>query len=146
MWHGYFGLEDLNLTAPQRQTLRDAIRQFFADNQVPTGQPAQILQIRMSLNGRKVIFEALFDEQFLTVDRFKTFLANTFGVAVGQIANVNSTLDLGGKDSPLITFSRSGTNYIRVVLFGGVGASYEESRVACLAYLNSARAEWDPTP
>ena len=142
-WHGYWALEDLNLSGPQRGTLRDAIVDFFQGNQEATNQPAQILHYRLSLDGRKAIFEAKFNEDYLTVDRFKAFLANTFGVAAGQIGNANSSVTLAGRSTPLITFSRSGTNYIRVALFGGVGATWEQSRNAVLAYLDSARAEWD---
>lgn len=142
-WHGYWTLENLNLNATQRSTLRAAILDYFHDHREPTHQPAELLHTRISLDGSKVILEAKFDESHLTVNRFKQFLANVFNVTVGTIDSTSASVQLAGRATPVITFGRGGTNYIRVALFGGVGATWQQSRDAVIAYLDSARAEWD---
>lgn len=142
-WRGYWALEDLNLTGGQRQTLRNGILQYYQDNQAPTNLPHEMLHWRLSNDGTKAIFEAKFDEDHLTPSRFKAFLGNVFSIDPETINHTNSSITLDKYNTPVVTFSRGGTNYIRVALFGGVGGTWEVSHEPVQAYLNANRGEWD---
>jgi hypothetical protein len=91
---------------------------------------------RTRLDGEAVIFEAVFDEDALTIQAFKARLTAIFGVdAIDH--------SVSGTPTPVITFSKGGTDYIRVVLFGGVGATWQDSGDAARAYLATNSAEWE---
>lgn len=139
-WHGYFALEDLNLNASQRATLVDALRQL---GPASDPQPARLLHWRPRLDGEAAIFEALFQEVNLAVERWKQRLANIFGVDPATIDHTTSIQHFGGGMTPVVTFSRSGVNYLRVALFGGVGAEWNESGDECRGYLALHRDEWE---
>lgn len=139
-WRGYFAIEDLNLNASQRQTLANAIRQH-GDNQSPF--PNRRNHWRISLDETKIIFEAAFNDEDLTVNSFKQKLANIFSVAVGAINNSNSNQTFRTLPTPVVTFSHNSTNYLRMALFGGLTATWEQSRQEALAYLATNKAEWE---
>jgi len=67
-WHGYFAVEDLNLSDAQRDTLVEVLKKLGPDTHP---QPACLNHWRTRLDGDAAIFEALFDGDMLTVDAFK---------------------------------------------------------------------------
>jgi len=77
MWHGYFGVEDLNLSTAQRQVLIGELRSL---GPASDPQPARLCHWRTRLDGQAAIFEALFNENNLTVERFKQRLGSIFSV------------------------------------------------------------------
>jgi len=135
--HFYLGIENLNLNAAQRQTLVDALKALG-----PTSdpQPARLCHWRTRLDGDAAIFEALFNENNLTVTKFKQRLGAIFSVDPGTIDHATQGTQFG----PVVIFSRNGTDYLRFLMFGGVGASWMESGDACRAYLAANQAEWEP--
>lgn len=141
-WHGYFAIENINLNASQRQTLRNEVIGFFQEHQQPTRQPAELLHWRLSLDATKVILEAKFDDALLTVNRFKTFLGNVFSI---DPATIDHNITTPGNNT-VMTLSRNGTDYLRFALFGGVNSTYDESHITVLVYLDNNREEWDETP
>jgi hypothetical protein len=137
-WHGYFALEILNLTDPQRDTLVDAIRSLVHSTR--SRFPQYDLNVRVRPDGDAAIFEAAFNEDNLTVSWFKDRLAAVFEIDPATIDHRTSQTQYG----PVVVFERpSGTDRIRVALFGGVGADWEDSRRACVAYLSDNAAEWE---
>ena len=140
MWHGYFAVEDLNLNESQRATLVDALRALGPRT---ARQPAHLCHWRTRLDGEAAIFEAAFDEDTLTVETFRKRLATIFSVSWVTIGFDTQSVTLDTRPTPVVTFSRSGTDYLRMALFGGPGATWEESRVEVLAYLAAHRAEWE---
>lgn len=138
-WHGYWAIEDLNLNAAQRQTLIGALRQLgpSADS-----QPAHLCHWRTRLDNKAVIFEALFDEDVLTVDAFRQRLGTIFGISWVTIGTDITVYSFSGGNTPVVTFSRSGIDYIRVGLFGGIGATWEESHQEVLGYLANNQLAW----
>jgi len=140
MWHGYFGIEDINLTDNQRDTLIGVLKQLGPDAHP---SPACLNHWRTRLDGDATIFEALFDESLLTVDAFKVRLAAIFGVDPGTIDDDLTIFHFGDGNTPVVVFSRSGTDYLRLALFGGVGATWMESGDECRAYLSLYRDLWD---
>jgi len=138
--HLYFGIENLGLNANQRQTLVQALR---ALGPALNPQPACLCHWRTRLDGQAAIFEALFDEDALTVKAFKRRLSAIFGVAWTTIGSSLSTVTFAERETPVVVFSRSGTDYLRMALFGGPAATWEQSQIECLGYLAANRAEWE---
>lgn len=139
-WHGYLGIENLALNATQRETLIDALKALG-----PTSdpQPARLCHWRTRLDSEAAIFEALFNESSLTVAAFKARLAAIFSIDPATIDHAIQSVSFAGGTTPIATFSRSGTNYLRFALFGGAGASWTESGDECRGYLAANRDEWD---
>jgi hypothetical protein len=139
-WHGYIGIENLNLNATQRQVLVDALKVLG-----PTSdpQPARLCHWRTRLDNEAVIFEALFNEDNLTVARFKGRLGAIFGIDPASIDHTTITRHFADGDTPVVTFSRLGTDYLRFALFGGTGASWQQSGDECRGYLVANREEWE---
>lgn len=90
-----------------------------------------------------MIFEARFNENVLTVDEFKFRLGAIFGVDPATIDHRLQSVTFDSRSTPVATFSHSGTDYLRMALFGGPGATWEQSRIEVLAYLAANRAEWE---
>jgi len=142
--HVYFGIENLNLNASQRQVLVEALRGLG-----PAGdrQPAHLCHWRTRLDGEAAIFEALFDESRITVQAFKNRLGVIFGVDPNSIDQAVSNVTFGARDTAVVTFSRNSTDYLRVAFFGYDGVdwpTWDESRVETLAYLAANQEEWEP--
>jgi hypothetical protein len=139
-WHGYFAIEGLNLNAGQRQVLIDALRSL---GPAMADQPAYLCHWRARLDDRAVLFEAQFDENNLTVDTFRTRLGAIFGVDPSSIDYSLQSTTFSSLPTPVATFSRGGTDYLRMALFGGPGATWGESGDECRAYLAANRAAWE---
>lgn len=139
-WTGYFAIEDLALNAAQRQTLVQALRQL---GPASDSQPARLLHWRTRLDNRAVLFEARFNDENLTVNAFKRRLGAIFGVSWVTIGSRVNNYSFADGTTPVVTFSRGGTDYIRVGLFGGVGADWDQSRREVLGYLATNRNDWE---
>lgn len=136
IWHGYIAIENLALTANQRGKLITALRKL---GPASDRQPERFNHRRTRLDGQAVIFEAAFNDNNISVAGIKGYLANVFGVAASTINHsVNQT-----QYGPVATYERGGTNYLRLVQFGGVGSSWETSRLAAVAYLRANSAAWE---
>jgi len=135
-WHGYIAVEDLALTTPQRAAIVAAFRAFGPGSDP---QPARLNHWRTSLDGSKAIFEAAFNADNLTAARITQFLADAVGVSPDVIDTALTQTARG----PLLTFSAGGTDRMRVLAFGSIGATWEESRQQAVAYLAANIAEWE---
>jgi hypothetical protein len=140
MWHGYFAVEDLNLNASQRQTLVEELCSLGPSSHP---QPACLCHWRTRLDGQAAIFEALFSEAVLTIARFKQRLGAIFGVDPGDIGHDATVLHFGDGDTPVVTFSYGGTDYLRFALFGGLGVEWADSGNEVRAYLKAYSSEWE---
>ena len=134
-WTGYFGIENINLNDTQRGLLVNALK-LFGENDSPF--PNFRNHRRVRLDGDAAIFEARFNEDNLTVVKFKQYLGTIFGVGS---ATINHVLTTPGVNT-VVMFSRNGTNYLRLALFGGIGCTWEESQQAVLAYLRNNQELW----
>lgn len=139
-WHGYFAVENLNLSASQRATLVGVLRQLGPASHP---QPCMRNHRRVRLDGEAVIFEALFNEDDLTVAWFKQRLGAIFDVDPETIDHDLSNVTFVARQTPVVVFSRSGTDYLRMALFGGPGTTWEQSRIEAIGYLAANRAEWE---
>ena len=135
-WHGYFGIENINLNASQKGELVDALK-ALGQNTAP--QPCHRNHRRVRLDSDAVVFEARFNDNNLTVAKFKQYLGTIFSVDPATIDHEITTP--GG--NTVVVFSRGGTDYLRVALFGGIGSDWETSRQACQVYLKANQEEWE---
>ena len=139
MWHGYFAIEDLNLAGTQRDTLIAALKALGPSTHP---SPACLNHWRTRLDGDAAIFEALFDDAALTVDAFKARLGAIFDVDPATIDHTLNLFHFGDGDTPVAVFSRTGTDYLRMALFGGPHATWTESGDECRAYLALYSEQW----
>lgn len=137
--HVYFGIENLELNTTQRNTLVAALQALGSNNE--SVQPAERNHWRIRLDNEAAIFEALFDEDNISIGAMKQFLANIFSVDVSTIDNSTQQTAIG----LLVTFSRLGTDYFRTIAFGydSEWPAWEVSRKAAVAYLRVNMLEWD---
>jgi hypothetical protein len=135
-WIGYFYIEDLGLTATQRQTLVDVLRAWGLRNDSPYPNLRNHWAIRP--DGLAVIFEGSLDADKLTAVWFRAKLAEIFGVALLSITY--STLQT--KYGPVVTFKYNTVNKLRMGIFGGLTATWEISHAAALLYLADYKDLW----
>lgn len=136
MTRQYYGIENLGLTAPQKQTLITAL-QALGDN--ANLNPSRRNHWRIRTDNDAVIFEAQFNYADWTVQAITNRLATIFGVDPSTITATTSSTQYG----PVVTFDRpAGTNRLRLVAFGGFLATYAESHNAAIAYLIANAAAW----
>lgn len=140
MWHGYVGFQDVNLNANQRATLWDVLKDL--PPALSTGQPKHRNQWIVSLDKSKAICELLFDEESISIAGITRKLANIFNVNEDNIDVDRRRIELGWSHSPVWTFSYNGTNYLRVIVFGGIGADFLQSKDACMDYFLQNMDDW----
>lgn len=138
-WSGYFGIENIALTAPQKATLVSALRALGPSDDP---QPAELMHWRVRLDSDAVIFRARFQDGALTVANLRQFLATTFGVPVAQVSAATTQQTFAVRPSPIVTLSYQATPRLRVALFGGTTATTAESNSEVLAYLAANAAAW----
>lgn len=123
------------MTAPQRTALIDAFMSLRGVN--PEG-PQHVNHWRIRADRNAAIFEARFDQAHLTVANVTQFLANAVGVNPALITSEVASTARG----PLAVFSAGGTPRLRMIAFGGLTASWADSRAQAAAYLTANLAEW----
>jgi len=141
--HVYLGIENLNLNDAQRQTLVEALRALGPSSDP---QPARLCHWRTRLDNDAAIFEALFDEDNISVQAFKDRLGAIFSVDPATIDHSTNNTTWDTRASSVVTFSRNSTDYLRVVMFGYAGADWPtwvQSGDECRAYLAANLAEWE---
>ena len=142
MWHGYFGVENLALSDEQQAALVAKLRALGPKNHP---QPACLCHWRTRLDGHAAIFEAMFSQDTLTVDAFKNRLAAIFDVDAQTIDHALTTTSFGGTyDTPIVTFSRTGTHYLKLALFAGTAATWMQSGDEARAYIAAHVEDWEP--
>ena len=142
--HVYFGIENLALNDTQRGELVDALRKLGPDS---NPQPACLCHWRTRLDGQAAIFEALFNEDAITIAAFKNRLATIFGIDPDTITHAVVYPTFASLSTAVVTFSRNATDYLRVAFFGYNGTdwpTWEQSGDECRAYLALYKEEWEP--
>lgn len=127
-------MEDLGLTAAQRQTLVDALKQV-GDNQ--SVYPNFRNHWRVRLDNKAVIFEGKFNDSDWTVESVKNKLANIFGVDPATVGDSTQPTQYG----PVVTYSYGGDK-MRLVAFGGLLASWTDSWEKVKLFLSNNKAGW----
>ena len=134
----YFGIENLNLTNPQRSTLVTALQALGTRNGSP--QPAERNHWRIRPDSDAVIFEALFNEDNLDIAAVKAFLATAMTVSAATISHATQQSTYG----LIATFTHSATDQLRMIAFGYDGGwpDWLASGDAARAYLAANAAAW----
>jgi len=130
----YYGIENLGLTAAQKNTLVQAL-QGLGDNTNPN--PSRRNHWRIRLDNNAVIFEASFNDDDWTVEGIKNKIATILGVNASLVTSATAQTPYG----PVVTYTRT-TDRLRLVAFGGLLATYTDSQNAVLAYLFANAAAW----
>lgn len=133
--HCYIGIEDLGLTAPQRQILINALKQLGPSK---AQQPCHLNHWRIRTDGLAAIFEAAFDEDTISISAVRGYLASIFGIDPNLITYTTASTQYG----PLITYNRTGDK-LRLIQFGGAAPSWNASGAAVRAYLAANSAAWE---
>ena len=136
MPHIYLGIEILSMTAGQRQTLIDALRALLPERDE---QPAWRVHLRIRLDNQAAIVEARWQDAHVIDASIRRYLAQAFGVTEGTVTSAVTTNAFGR----VLTLTHSAVQRARFILFGGVGAIWEQSRQATLAYLAANLAQWE---
>ena len=136
MPHQYLGIEVLSMTAGQRQTLIDALRALVPERDE---QPAWRVHLRIRLDSQAAITEARWQDAHVTDASIRRYLAQAFGVAEGTVTSAVTTNAYGR----VLTLTHSAVQRVRFLMFGGVGATWEQSRQAVLAYLTANLTQWE---
>lgn len=139
-WFGFWGIEDLGLTDGQRATLIAGIRAMGLRDS--DGQPAWRMHDRVRPDGLAMIAAGTFEDDQLTVAALKQRMATLFGVNVSTITSTTSTQSYAGGTTTVVTLKYNTVNKLRVALFGGVGADWEQSRAETCGYLAANAADW----
>jgi hypothetical protein len=71
-------------------------------------------------------------------------LGAIFGIDPANIDHSTSSQTFDTLPTPIVTFSRLGTDYLRFALFGGIDANWQQSGDECRGYLAANRDEWEP--
>lgn len=101
--------------------------------------PERVSHWRIKPDGEAIVLEGLFKDENLTVDAIKKFLGNIFGIDWNTIEHNVSGVTFDTLETPIVTYSRGGINYIRFALFGGKDASREEAGKEVREYIK----DWD---
>jgi len=134
MWQGYFGIENLALNDAQRAELVAALRALGPSSDP---QPARLNHWRTRPDAQAAIFEALFNKDHITIQTFKNRLGAIFNVDPATINHAIAFHTFATLPTAVVTFSRGGTNYLRVAFFGYDGAywpTWDESGDEARAY------------
>jgi hypothetical protein len=140
MRHFYFGIENIGLNGAQKWFLFNELMKL---GPVSDESPARLNHWRVRSDTEAIIYEALFTEDNLSIDAIKTKLASFFGISPVTIGHTISSQSYSGGTTTLVVFRRTGTDYLRMALFGGPGATWEQSGDECRGYLAATIDEWE---
>lgn len=132
----YFFIEDLGLTAAQRNTLVNQLKALGQRNL--DLQPKNRNHWAIRSDNKAIIFEAWWDDAILTAVAIRNRLASIFGVSNTSITYATTNTVYG----PYVDYSYQSTPRLRFGVFGGVAATYEQSHDAASAYLETS-PEWN---
>lgn len=139
-WHGYIGIENLGLTSTQKQDLIDMLRALGPKT---NPMPAKLCHFRIRMDTEAAIFEALFNDSNLSINKFKERLGQIYNVDPQTISHTTGEAQYNGGATAIITFTRGGTNRLKVAIFGGIGCTWQESRLEAVGYLAANHAQWE---
>jgi hypothetical protein len=139
----YFGIENMNLTDEDRALLVAAL------DEIPPlshSQPSHTNHRRVRLDADAAIYRGLWNEDHITIATFKDKLGAIFSVDPATIDHAVQTPTFDARESDVVTFSRTGKDYLRVVFFGYPGGADwptpEQSRIEVIAYLYANAEAW----
>lgn len=130
-WHGYIVLERVAMAAPDFATLYGYAE---VQGQEHAQYPSRLNHWRL-VDANTIIIEAEFGTGEMSVDHCDDWLGAILDVAVGSITHTNSSVTYVTLPTPVTLFSHGGTDYFRLRIFGGSGATWAQSLIEVQGYL-----------
>jgi hypothetical protein len=134
---GYFYIENLGLNAQQKQTLVAYLHGLGLWNDADNPRDRNHWAVRP--DGEALIFEAVFDTDHLTVDSLRTRLANIFNVSENLLGVSTSQ----NKYGDLVVFRYNNVDRLRLGVFAGRQAGYQESQLAASQFKVDFAGQWN---
>jgi hypothetical protein len=135
----YLGAENIALTQAQKDAFRATLSQIGPPMHPST---AELMHWRGRLDGNATIMRSQFNDADLTTAGLRQLLATALGVSVTQIKSTTSSQTFGTIPSTIVLMSIGAVNQMRFILFGGVGATIQQSNNEALAYIKVNGAAW----
>jgi hypothetical protein len=136
-WQGYFYIENLGLTDLQSQILVEALKSWGLRNNALN--PRDRNHWRVRIDGKAVIFEAVFNADLLTPASVKTMLANIFGISENLVSFTTNQNAYG----EVAVFRYNNVDRLRLGVFGGRQAGYLQSQVAAQQFITNFSSDWN---
>ena len=136
----YYGIENIGLSGTQKAALVAALQALGLHSDP---NPMNNNHWRIRLDGEACIYHGNWSAEDWSIDAMKQRLGGIFGVSwvtIGHSTQERSFAE--GTSTRIVTFSRSGTDYLRMCEFGGVGASLPDGNAEVLGYLRANAADW----
>lgn len=140
--HIYFGLENLGLTGPQKLQLLTALNLLGPSSD---SQPAHLNHRRVRTDNDAVIYEALFDQEHISISSLKTYLGNVYGISPTLISHTVTYQTFATLPSAVVTFTYQSVARLRIVFFGkgsGSWPTWPQSWAEATAYVAGRATEW----
>lgn len=136
----YFLVENLAMTPEHWSALQTNLRTLGIGN---PENAHELLQTSTRLDKQGIVYEALFDDATLTLQAWRARVAGVVGINTNQVTGAVSSIQYGIYSPTVqIIASYGGQQRLRVLLFGGQVAEYDESLDAFTDYLHQHAAEW----
>ena len=133
----YFYIENLALTAPQLNTLVTQLKALGQRNADPCPRYRNHWRIRP--DNQAAIFEAVWDDADLTALNVRNRLAAIFSVSQASVTYATQSTAYG----PLLTFTYSAVDRLRLGVFAGPAATYQQSQDEAKHFLADYAAGWE---
>ena len=135
-WHGYILITAINLSTSNKNALRNMARALGRQD---TGTAHGRNQYRENLAGDAAIVEAEFDEGELLPENMIPILAQ---IMPGNPNTADYRIEEAA-EGELYTYSRTGTDYVSILLFSKLDSAWEDSRQTTADYLATNSSDWE---
>ena len=141
MWHGYFVIEQLaDLPDEDWEKILSTANGL---GPAVDGQPCNLNHWRQRLDGRAVLYEALFTEQRISEGQWKVLIGAMLGVPPPQMELARDVASYAGNSTDETTYSHDGDEFATIRWFAGMGAPWMDSGDECRGYLKLHQAQWE---
>jgi len=133
--HFYFVFENLALSQDDWDALVERFRQRGSTT---SPQPAERNHQRLRLDEQAIIFEALFNENAVNERAVEGILSSITKIPPSRI---DFAIEENG--DKVITYDIDGVPSLVHTVMANEGATWNESRIAILSYIQTNKAEWN---
>lgn len=146
--HIYFGVKATAACPPNAWL---ALLSLIENNTPGTNDLSQnTFQKRYNIAGDAAIYEGNFNNDTVSLVRFRQHLVTASGIANNRLSVVTTTTQFAERPSLIASFRVDGTVMFRATIFGrnadNQDVTPEQSAIECRAYLAINTLEWDGVP
>ena len=137
-----FAIENLGLGIANRNELFATIQGLGLFND--SDQPNRRNHWRTRPDNDAALHHGYFDSSKLSITSIKNFLAALFDVPSGEIDHATANATFADRATRIVTFSRLGTDYLRLDVMGYAGTwpTNEQSLIEARAYVSNNAIAW----